>query len=161
MYLQCYDDSYSFVVKPPLSPIRSVTDTLVGQEQYYMNPFCSSNMEMQRRLEDELAIFFREVIKQKLETQKNFECSPFRGLRKGKTEDQSTADASFDIRQIMDHIHYHSEIYAQSEGKIKQISIQSHCKNLKEPVTKLAHKHHLQQRLTTGRQKTVPSGTPG
>ena len=155
-----------FLVKAPLGPIRSVTDTLLGQEQYNMNPFCSSNMEMHRRLEDELAVFFRKLIKQKLDTHKLSENAPFRRPHKDKSKFQSTAEAlgaeaSFDIRQIVDHVHYYSDIYAQSKDETAQIIVQSHCDNLKEQVTKLAHKHHLQQRFTTGRHKTAPSGTPG
>ena len=119
--------------------MRSVRDNLLGREKYLLNPFCSSNMEMQRRIEDQLVLFFRKVINRKVKAGEIKGEAVFHDQVKKSTTNALKEPISFDFRSLMDHINCYRKSYAAS--KEDEVTVQMSCEFLKNMVLELAHKH--------------------
>lgn len=136
-----------------LAPIRKVSDTVTGSPVYSLDPFCPSNMEFQRRGEDELTKFIYKVVQGasgmglalKFENPVNKSC------------DMSAAEAlrgpALDFRWQMKHLEYNRSLYCKEVfKKIKEGDLRTWTRSMREKADRLAHKQHLQDHLRTGKE---------
>lgn len=151
----CYDLTPS---AKSLGHIRTVTDTVTGLPKYTLDPFCPSNMEFQRRGEDEVAKFFHKVIEfasEQKDLQLNYEDPESRKVSQNPT--RVIGVWSLDFRWQMKHLLYNRSKYSSHvfNGLVSESYIMQRCRQLKDQADEMAHKQHLMDNL---RQKGVKDG---
>lgn len=136
----------------PLGPIRKVQDTVTGEPEYSLDPLCPSNMDFQRRAEDEAAKFFHKLIDyaSKLSKKINYEDPEAREKKKGErgiTQDPEKVlgKYSLDFRWQMKHFYFNRTIYSTVVfcHKIPEEYICDTTQNLRHIADCLAHQQNL------------------
>ena len=143
-----------------LGPLRTVRDTVTGLAEYTLNPFCPSNMEFQRRGEDEISKLLHLVVlyASRLKLQIKYEDPQQREQGAHGDADRAVGKFSLDFRWLMKHLEYNRSIYSKGvfNSSIPEVYIHHCCRGLRLKGDLLAHKQHLQDNLqeeTEGAQK--------
>ena len=139
----------------PLAPIRRVQDAVTGSAEYSLDPFCPSNMEFQRRAEDELTKFIYTLVESASKMNLNFKYeNPI-----SKHCDMSAAEAlqgpALDFRWQLKHLEYNRTLFCREvfKQKITEPEFRRWTRNLREKADKLAHKQHLQDDLRVAEER--------
>ena len=138
----------------PLAPIRKINDTVTGSAVYSLDPFCPSNMEYQRRGEDELTKFIYKVVQSasamelplKFENPVNRTCD--------MTASEALRGPALDFRWQMKHLEYNRTLYCKEVfgKKIREGDLKTWTRSLREKADRVAHKQHLQDNLRIGKE---------
>ena len=134
-----------------MGPLRTVRDTVTGLAEYTLDPFCPSNMEFQRRGEDEISKFLHLVIRHasRLKLQIKYEDPQQREQGAHSNAARAVGTLSLDFRWLMKHLEYNRSIYSKAvfNSSISEAYIQWCCRKLREKGDLVAHKQHLQDNL--------------
>ena len=139
-----------------LAPIRKVTDIDTAHDVYSLDPFCSSNIDYQRRGEDELTKLIYKVVQAASDIVTSHRCKYKDSRDKSlTTADEALKSHAWDFRWQMKHLKHNSTFYrTEVFENITAKWLKTQTQDFKENADSMAHKQHLKDKKAGGTQAT-------